>query len=85
MVIDVGMCRKGNSKGLTAKRKIIKQKQELYKVMKACHKDSWNNDCEEVTMIIVEGKINEKARPRVYNGHAVTSQDSVSFWSENKL
>ena len=64
---------------LAAKRKIIKQKQELYKVMKAWHKDSCNNDCEEITMIIVEGKIKGKARPRVYNGHAMTSQDSVSY------
>lgn len=27
----------------------------------------------------VEGKIKEKARPRVYNGHAMTSQDSVRY------
>lgn len=30
-------------------------------------------------MIIVEGKIKGKARPRVYNGHAMTPQDSVNY------
>lgn len=30
-------------------------------------------------MMIVEGKIKGKARPRFYNGHAMTSQDSVSY------
>jgi hypothetical protein len=74
-----GYVEKTSGKELAAKRKIIKQKQELYKVMKAWRKDSCNNDCEEITMIIVKGKINGKARPRVYNGHAMTSQVSVNY------
>lgn len=30
-------------------------------------------------MIIVEGKIKGKARPRVFNGHAVTPKDTVNY------
>lgn len=30
-------------------------------------------------MIIVEGKIKGKARPRVFNGHAMTPKDSVNY------
>ena len=30
-------------------------------------------------MIIVEGKIKGKARPRVFNGHGVTPEDTVSY------
>lgn len=30
-------------------------------------------------MIIVEGKIKGKARPRVFDGHAVTPQDTVNY------
>ena len=30
-------------------------------------------------MIIVEGKIKGKARPRVFNGHAVTPKDTVTY------
>lgn len=30
-------------------------------------------------MIVVEGKIKGKARPRVFNGHAVTPKDTVQY------
>lgn len=30
-------------------------------------------------MIVVEGKIKGKARPRVYNGHAMTPKDTVNY------
>ena len=30
-------------------------------------------------MIVVEGKIKGKARPRVFNGHAVTPKDTVNY------
>lgn len=30
-------------------------------------------------MIIVEGKIKGKARPRFFNGHAITPKDTVSY------
>lgn len=30
-------------------------------------------------MVIVEGTIKGKARPRVFNGHAMTPQDSVNY------
>ncbi len=30
-------------------------------------------------MIVVEGKIKGKARPRVFNGHAVTPKDTVTY------
>ena len=30
-------------------------------------------------MIIVEGKIKGKARPRVFNGHAMTPKDTVNY------
>lgn len=30
-------------------------------------------------MVIVEGKIKGKARPRVFNGHAMTPKDSVNY------
>ena len=30
-------------------------------------------------MIVVEGKIKGKARPRVFNGHAMTPKDSVNY------
>jgi len=30
-------------------------------------------------LIIVEGKIKGKARPRVFNGHAVTPKDTVNY------
>lgn len=30
-------------------------------------------------MIVVEGKIKGKARPRVFNGHGVTPQDTVNY------
>lgn len=30
-------------------------------------------------MIIVEGKIKGKARPRVFNGHAITPKDTVNY------
>lgn len=30
-------------------------------------------------MVIVEGKIKGKARPRVFNGHAVTPKDTVTY------
>lgn len=30
-------------------------------------------------MILVEGKIKGKARPRVFNGHAVTPKDTVNY------
>ncbi|MEG2918856.1 MAG: RusA family crossover junction endodeoxyribonuclease [Clostridium sp.] len=36
-------------------------------------------------MITVEGKIKGKARPRVYNGHAMTPQDSVNYENWVKL
>ena len=33
----------------------------------------------EGKLIIVEGKIKGKARPRVFNGHAVTPQDTATY------
>ncbi|WP_143314265.1 RusA family crossover junction endodeoxyribonuclease [Clostridium sp. HBUAS56017] len=36
-------------------------------------------------MIKVEGKIKGKARPRVYNGHAMTPEDSVNYENWVKL
>lgn len=30
-------------------------------------------------VIVVEGKIKGKARPRVFNGHAMTPKDTVSY------
>lgn len=30
-------------------------------------------------MIVVEGKIKGKARPRVFNGHAMTPKDTVNY------
>lgn len=30
-------------------------------------------------MVIVKGKIKGKARPRVFNGHAVTPQDTINY------
>lgn len=30
-------------------------------------------------MVIVEGKLKGKARPRVFNGHAVTPKDTVTY------
>lgn len=36
-------------------------------------------------MIIVEGKIKGKARPRVYNGHATTPADTVTYENWVKL
>ena len=36
-------------------------------------------------MIIIEGKIKGKARPRVFNGHGVTPSDTVSYENWVKL
>ena len=36
-------------------------------------------------MIVVEGKIKGKARPRVFNGHGVTPKDTVSYENWVKL
>lgn len=37
---------KTRTKELAAKRKVNKQKQECYKVLKEWHKDTCNNDCD---------------------------------------
>lgn len=36
-------------------------------------------------MIVIEGKIKGKARPRVYNGHAFTPKDTVNYENWVKL
>ena len=36
-------------------------------------------------MIVIEGKIKGKARPRIYNGHAFTPKDTVNYENWVKL
>ena len=42
-------------------------------------KDDYKTTREESWLIVVEGKIKGKARPRVFQGHAITPKDTVNY------